>query len=146
MAESERLQIEVRELYALLQRAHTEDPHAPLTSTQRLAMIEIADHGPLRLHELAARLNTTPPTASRAVDALVAAGFVRRVVDERDRRAVQIAVTPRGRAHVDERRARVAEVLSPALRRLPKDDARRLVELLAELNAELRDVVTQRAA
>src|SRR5919201_2389730 len=80
-------------------RGFVDDP--ALTATQRLAMMTIADAGPLRLHDLADRMGTTDPTASRAVDALVTAGLVERVVDPRDRRALQIAVTRQGRSRVD---------------------------------------------
>ena len=46
--------------------------------------------GPLRLNDLADRMGTTAPTASRAVDALVELGLVERARRPGDRRAVQI--------------------------------------------------------
>jgi DNA-binding MarR family transcriptional regulator len=63
---------EIAELYAIVlrvaRRVHEGDE--PMTATQRLALMEIVAVGPLRLRTLARRMETTPPTATRAVDAL----------------------------------------------------------------------------
>jgi DNA-binding MarR family transcriptional regulator len=121
----------------LLARGNDEGP--ALTSTQRLALFELNASESLRLNELAERIVTSPPTASRAVDALIALGFVERVPDPSDRRAVQIRVTDYGRDRVAERVARVGETLGPALGTLPPDDRKQLVALLTRLNQALAD-------
>jgi DNA-binding MarR family transcriptional regulator len=130
---------EVIHLYRALVRSTraADADEAALTATQRLALTEVADAGPLRLHELAERMATTAPTASRAVDALVQAGLAVRVEDARDRRAVQIDVSRRGRRYVDAHRARVAKVLAPAFAKLAASDRDELVALLERLNGEL---------
>jgi DNA-binding MarR family transcriptional regulator len=131
----------IGELSALIGRvmlvARGGDEGPALTTTQRLALFELKASESLRLNELAERIVTSPPTASRAVDALVSLGFVERVPDPRDRRAVQIRVTEYGRGRVAERVARVGETLGPALNTLPPDDRERLVALLAQLNSAL---------
>ena len=131
----------IGELSALVGRvmlvARGGDEGPALTTTQRLALFELNASDSLRLNELAARIVTSPPTASRAVDALVSLGFVERVPDPRDRRAVQIRVTDYGRGRVAERIARVGETLGPALSTLPPNDRERLVALLARLNSAL---------
>ena len=131
----------ISELSALVGRvmlvARGGDEGPALTTTQRLALFELNASESLRLNELAERIVTSPPTASRAVDALVSLGFVERVPDPRDRRAVQIRVTDYGRGRVAERIARVGETLGPALRTLPPNDRERLVALLARLNSAL---------
>jgi DNA-binding MarR family transcriptional regulator len=131
----------IGELSALVGRvmlvARGGDEGPALTTTQRLALFELNASDSLRLNELAERIVTSPPTASRAVDALVALGFVERVPDPRDRRAVQIRVTDYGRGRVAERVARVGETLGPALSTLPPNDREQLVTLLARLNSAL---------
>lgn len=131
----------IGELSALVGRvmlvARGGDEGPALTTTQRLALFELNASESLRLNELAERIVTSPPTASRAVDALVSLGFVERVPDPRDRRAVQIRVTDYGRGRVAERIARVGETLGPALSTLPPNDRERLVTLLARLNSAL---------
>jgi DNA-binding MarR family transcriptional regulator len=131
----------IGELSALVGRvmlvARGGDEGPALTTTQRLALFELNASESLRLNELAERIVTSSPTASRAVDALVSLGFVERVPDPRDRRAVQIRVTDYGRGRVAERVARVGETLGPALSTLPPSDRERLVTLLSRLNSAL---------
>src|SRR3954471_20565344 len=113
------------------------DEGPPLTATQRLALFELVDQGPLRLSALAARMGTSPPTASRAVDALDDLGLVDRRPDPEDRRALQLDLTPEGRRSVEERKARVLEGFRPAVGELPSADRERLASLLARLADEL---------
>jgi DNA-binding MarR family transcriptional regulator len=132
----------IAELSALVGRvmlvARGGDEGPALTITQRLALFELNGSEPLRLNELAERIVTSAPTASRAVDGLVALGFAERVPDPADRRAVQIRVTEYGRGRVAERVARVAESLGPALGTFATNDRERLVHLLAQLNSALK--------
>ena len=140
MDETDALLTELATFFGLVTRATRGSDEDPvLTGTQRLAMMNIADAGPLRLHELGDRMGTTDPTASRAVDALVSAGLVQRVVDPRDRRALQIAVTREGRSRVDQRRAQIARLVAPAVERLSVRERKQIVALLARLNDELRE-------
>jgi DNA-binding MarR family transcriptional regulator len=104
-----------------------------MTSTQRFALFETADGGPFRLSELADRIGTTAPTASRAVDGLVELGLLERQPDPKDRRAVQIDVSQSGREQVEERKARAVEALTPAVGLLSAQDRARLAALLARL-------------
>ena len=52
------------------------DDGPPMTATQRIALVELGDEGPLRLNDLARRMGTSTPTASRSVDTLEALGLV----------------------------------------------------------------------
>jgi DNA-binding MarR family transcriptional regulator len=113
------------------------DEGPSMTATQRLALFELVDGGPLRLNDLAARMGTTPPTASRAVDALDELGMVERTSDPTDRRALQIQLTSSGRRAVEERQARVYAAFRPAVARLPAAERRQLADLLARLAVEL---------
>jgi DNA-binding MarR family transcriptional regulator len=109
----------------------------PMTSTQRLALFETVIGGPLRLSELAERMGSTAPTASRAVDGLVDLGLLERLPDPADRRAVRIDVTEQGRKDVEVRKARVAAALEPAVAALSAQDRARLATLLERLAGEL---------
>jgi DNA-binding MarR family transcriptional regulator len=113
------------------------DEGPALTSTQRLALFELASGGPLRLNDLALRLGVTAPTASRAVDALVELDLVERLPDPDDRRAVRLDVTRAGRTQFEERHARVAVAFEPAVATLSPAERAQLQALLARLAAEL---------
>jgi DNA-binding MarR family transcriptional regulator len=135
---AEALLDEVSELYAIVLRIarRVHDGDEPMTATQRLALIEIAHAGPLRPNALARRMETTPATVTRAIDALEEWGFVRRCDNPNDRRGVLVASTPRGRRWADRRGRLVREALSEIS---PKAAPARLVADLARLNAALRD-------
>lgn len=69
-----------------------------LTHPQYLAMLALWQYGQLSLRELAALLHLEPATASPLVKRLEAMGLVRRERATGDERALEIAVTDRGRA------------------------------------------------
>ena len=130
----------VERLYAsLVRRARRDAPELepPLTPTQRLALTLSADLGPVRLGALAQRLGTSDSAATRAVDALATAGFVERIQDPDDGRAVLVGATASGRARVAAIRDRLERALEPAAMALEPSDRERLVELLSQLSGGL---------
>ena len=141
MAASERAEAlldEIGELYAIVLRIarRVQDADEPMTATQRLALIEIAAAGPVRLRNLASRMETTPATATRAVDALEEWGFVRRKPEPADRRGVLVVATPKGRRWAERRRAVLREVIATLSEARVSE---RLIRDMAQLNAALRD-------
>jgi len=128
---------EIGELYAIILRISRRLADVePLTATQRLALIEVVAVGPLRLRNLASRMDTTPATASRAVDVLEEYHLVERRIDPDDGRAIRIASTPKGRRWSERRRAELLDVLKS----LPGEFAApAFIKELARLNAELRE-------
>lgn len=128
---------EIGELYAIILRVSRRIPDIePLTATQRLALIEIVSVGPLRLRNLASRMDTTPATASRAVDVLEEYGLAVRRADVSDGRAIQIGPTAKGKRWSARRRDELLDVMQC----LPTDlTSPRFVREIATLNAALRD-------
>ncbi len=113
------------------------DDGPAMTATQRISLLEIAEAGPLRLNDLAARMGTSAPTASRAVDALDELGLAVRTGDPDDRRAVRIELTAAGQALVRDRKARAAGAFEPAVAALSGSDREELLRLLARLTEAL---------
>ena len=68
-----------------------------ISVSQCYALEAVAEHGPLTLNDLAARLYLDKSTASRVVDALEKKGYVERRTSEEDRRALQLVATGDGR-------------------------------------------------
>jgi DNA-binding MarR family transcriptional regulator len=134
---SARLAAEIERLFSVVASRRTRfgsDEASALTTTQRLALFAIADHGPVRLGVLAERIGTTDATATRTVDALAAAGLAERTADAEDRRAVRVAVTRSGRSLVRRRRKQLVDLLSGSLAGIPQGEQERFVALLSELN------------
>jgi DNA-binding MarR family transcriptional regulator len=67
-----------------------------VTWTDLQALYVLANHGPATPGELAKRVNLTTGSASRMIDRLDKAGYVRRVPDRKDRRRVVIEPVPDG--------------------------------------------------
>ncbi len=113
------------------------DDGPPMTATQRIALVELFDGGPLRLNGLAALTGTSAATASRAVDALVHLGLVARTTDASDRRAVRIDLTATGRRLVEQRQDRAARAFAPAAAALAPAEREELVRLLERMTEAL---------
>jgi DNA-binding MarR family transcriptional regulator len=89
------------------------------TLAQYRALVVMASRGPRRLTDLAGALGVAPSTAGRMCDRLVRKGLARRHRGRSDRRAVLVAITPAGRAVVDQATARRRELIAAILARLP---------------------------
>ena len=57
----------------------------------------VDEHKRTLMRDVAANFSITPPAATLLVDGLVAGRLLRRIVDPKDRRAVRIAITPKGK-------------------------------------------------
>ena len=114
-------------------------PATGLSPTQLLVLINLIDVGPMRIGELAGRVSCSQPTATTVANSLEAAGYVRRVPDTTDGRAITLHITEAGRdtlitiarAQADQLRhrldvldeAELAQVLAavPVLRKLASE-------------------------
>lgn len=115
------------------------DDGPPMTATQRIALVELGDGGPVHLNDLAARMGVSAPTASRSVDALHELGLVERVVDPSDRRAVNLDLTERGAKLLRERKEKASAAFAPAVAALSKSDREQLSQLLHRMTEALTE-------
>src|SRR5215216_941547 len=90
----------------LLRRVAREDAASGLGGPALSALSVVVFGGPLSLGRLAAAERVRPPTMTRTVQGLDAAGLVRREADAADRRIVNIAATRRGVEVLQAARAR----------------------------------------
>jgi DNA-binding MarR family transcriptional regulator len=106
-----------------------------LTFGQARALRLLARAGePVRIGELAARLEVVPRSATSMVDALEAAGLVSRQADPADRRSVLVGLTDAG-ADLLARLSRARRASAAALfARLDASQRDQLLELLTTLN------------
>ena len=61
------------------------------------ALRYVEDNGKPLMRDVAAHFSITPPAATLLIDGLVANKMIRRIIDPKDRRAVRIALTPKGK-------------------------------------------------
>src|SRR5690349_10908404 len=89
-----------------LARRLRQEADAGLTPSQLSALAVIANHGPLTLGALAEWERVAPPSATKIVNHLEAAGLVVRTGDPDDRRVTLVATSDAGAALLAESRRR----------------------------------------
>jgi DNA-binding MarR family transcriptional regulator len=102
----------------------------------------LADGVPKSSRELALAADVAPATATEMLDALAASGLVARTRSEEDRRIVLTSLTERGKAVVDERRARYEPLWQAALEGFTETELRSaaaILEALRRMFDELAD-------
>ncbi|MEU0336714.1 MarR family transcriptional regulator [Streptomyces sp. NPDC006193] len=101
---------------------------APASASQLRVLLILEHHEGINLRTLADSLASTPPSTSRLCDRLQAAGFVDRVVGSTDRREVRLHLSSRGRAFLDDLRARRERELQAVLALMPAAKRAALLE------------------
>jgi DNA-binding MarR family transcriptional regulator len=109
-----------RLLRGLRKAADIATPHA----TQFIVLALLAQHGPLRVGELATRIPCSQPTATMTVAGLQTAGLVTREADPADGRAARILITEAGRGTLHSLAQGEAEALAALLSTVDEEDLR----------------------
>jgi len=133
----------VRSLYRLgmVQRELARHALAELGTQGFVALGVIHVHGPVRVSDVAQRLNVALSVASRQVTALERAGYVERDTDPEDGRAHRVSATDAGRTVLEESHRRMVHAFSRALEGWSAADIRALSESLERLREHVhRDV------
>ncbi|WP_269856230.1 MarR family winged helix-turn-helix transcriptional regulator [Streptomyces sp. RPT161] len=129
------------QLLQLTRRLHRRQKEhlRPLGITPAMSrLLRTAAHSPepLRMVDLAQRLDVVPRAVTSLVDGLEGYGMVRRMPDPANRRVVRVELTDNGRAALEQlraaRRAAAEELLAP----LGPGQRRQLGELLSALVAD----------
>jgi len=117
----------------LLRRVRREDDASGLPAPQLSALSVLVFAGPQTLGALAAAEQVRPPTITRLIKTLEAAGLVERQVDAGDRRVSRIKATARGARLLQEGRRRRVASLDASLRHLSARDRALVVRALPVL-------------
>ncbi|MCK8613827.1 MULTISPECIES: MarR family winged helix-turn-helix transcriptional regulator [Gordonia] len=125
----------ITRLYLSLRRR---TPVVELTAAQTSAINVLADHGPMRMGELAERESIRMPTATSVIDGLTKHELVERRPDPADRRAVLVDLTDHGRELVERIRLGRDVALTDALANLSPEHLEALAAAAPALQA-LRD-------
>ena len=110
----------------LLRRVRTTDDTMGLSGPAGSALSVVVFGGPITLGALAAAEHVKPPSITRLVRDLEAAGLVTREADPADRRIQRVRATAKGRRVLEQGRARRVAMLTAALERLPAAELRAL--------------------
>jgi DNA-binding MarR family transcriptional regulator len=98
----------------------------------------IGSRGPLRPVDMATLLERAPNSMSMLVDRMVKAGLVRRTRDRKDRRAVFVSLTNKGKEALEPAVPAAWEFIHKVLSTLSDDDQRALADMLETLKCEFQ--------
>ncbi|MGP8072077.1 MAG: MarR family winged helix-turn-helix transcriptional regulator [Thermoplasmata archaeon] len=122
---------------ASLQRTHPVLAEEEITMGQFWALHSISSLEAASLSTVARYLGLTTPTVCANIDGLEAAGLVRRARSERDRRSVELSLTPRGRKVEARVWQDIAHVMADAARDVSDADLVASVRVFREIAARL---------
>src|SRR3990170_5529683 len=106
----------------LLRGVRKEDERTGVGPARLSALSVLVFAGPMRLTRLAGIEQVKPPTMTKVIAGLEAAGLVRRRPDAEDARAIRLEATRRGVKLLQEGRQRRVERLSAALESLTLEE------------------------
>jgi DNA-binding MarR family transcriptional regulator len=107
-----------------------------ITTEQWRLLACIKSRGPLRPSDIASLLERSPNSMSMLVDRMVKAGLVRRMRDRKDRRAVFVYLTDKGREAIEPAVPAGWDFICKVVSTLSYDDQRALADMLETLKFE----------
>jgi DNA-binding MarR family transcriptional regulator len=107
--------------------------HDELSDAQYRLLVGLRDHESLSSRELACLADLSAATTTEMLDGLAAAGLVRRVRSEKDRRVVLTSLTADGHAKLEERHAQFLPRWDAALDGFSDDELRTAAAVLNRL-------------
>ena len=112
---------DLAELLEIMFEQAAEASARPLSTSQLRAVVALDRHDGLNLRALAELLGSTPPLVSRLCDRLQAVGFLERLPSSRSRRELTLRLSERGRAYLQDLRARRRESVQSVLAKMSPD-------------------------
>lgn len=104
-----------------------------ITPSQLAVLMTVGAHEPISVGDIAERERVRPPSISKIVATLEAAGYVERNADPADRRCALVSQTPDGRAYAESVRAAGRTWLAERLDALTADDRRAIGDAIVAL-------------
>jgi MarR family 2-MHQ and catechol resistance regulon transcriptional repressor len=114
--------------------------------TQCYALEFLAEHGSLRLQQLAELMLLDKSTSSRVVDSLVKKGYVTRIAETDDRRAVALTATDKGVALYQQIRAELIAQEQQLIAHLSPEMRQASIEVIRALSAQVKQRSTNSCA
>jgi DNA-binding MarR family transcriptional regulator len=109
------------------------DEATGLSPAKLSALSVIVYAGPVTLGDLAAAEQVRPPTMTRLVQELEAAGLIERQADDNDRRITRIRPTPAGKRLLKHGQSRRVALLTDWMRTLTEDEFGALADAVSIL-------------
>jgi len=146
MTHADALGSDLLTVVARLNRYATQQAELTLPSAQARLLAQIEERGTSRICQLATADHCSQPTMTTSVQRLQAGGWVSRLPDPADARAVLVSITPMGTGALEATRAARGAVIAPHLATLDPADRTTLEAAVTILRRLLADAATTDAA
>jgi DNA-binding MarR family transcriptional regulator len=117
-----------------------------ISFTEWLVLVHLAQQAHISATQLSAHLGHDMGALTRVVDRLERSGFARRERSRRDRRAVEIAITPAGRRQARSAKRVVLELINRLVEPFTERETDTLISLLQRLLMHLQQVTAPKPA
>jgi DNA-binding MarR family transcriptional regulator len=117
-----------------------------ISFTEWLVLVHLAQQAHISATQLSAHLGHDMGALTRVVDKLERSGFARRERSRRDRRAVEIAITPAGRRQARSAKRAVLELVNRLVEPFTERETDTLIALLQRLLTHLQQVMAPKPA
>lgn len=94
----------------------------------------VEENGSANMKEIANFLHITPPSATSVIDSLVKRGFIVRVEDESDRRAIRLRITEIGKKLVHDSFKRMTGMIEKHIDRLTESEKESFLSILHKIS------------
>lgn len=108
-----------------------------ITQTQIFTIVTLAEKSQVRLSALSKVMNISAPTVTGIVDRLEKLGYVKRIPDAKDRRAINVALTTKGKNVAKKLRSTIKRKWKGLLIKLPKRDQESYVRILRKIQRNI---------
>ena len=135
---SPRLVMEISRL--LRARMQREDCGVMAQSTARLVMANLAVNESLGQLDIVKLTHLKPPTVSTLLRRMESEGYITRVTDKKDRRAIRVTLSEKGRAFDREQLHRLSTNDHQAVKGLSEEEQKTLEALLLRVRDNLTEV------
>ena len=135
---SPRLVMEISRL--LRARMQREDCGVMAQSTARVVMSHLAVRGSMGQLEIVELTRLKPPTVSTLLHRMEEEGYITRVTDDKDKRAIRVALSDKGKAFDREHLRRLSNNDQQAVKGLSEDEQKTLESLLLRMRDNLKEV------
>jgi DNA-binding MarR family transcriptional regulator len=122
---------------SVLRRSHPTLEAEGISMGQFWALKHVSSLGSTSVSAVARHLAVSAPTVCASVDKLEAAGLVTRHRSERDRRAVDLSLTAKGKRVEARMWAEIGRLMTDAAAGLPREDIATAVRVFREMNRRL---------
>ncbi|MGD0576818.1 MAG: MarR family transcriptional regulator [Candidatus Staskawiczbacteria bacterium] len=115
---------------------HSSNCLADFTNTEIEILKFLRDKKKTTMKSIADYLHIKPSSATPVIDGLVRIGSIKRAPDKNDRRVVQIEITPKGSASLQEAFKNMHKIIGKIFGKLSEKDKKNLIKIFEKIHEE----------